>query len=189
MNELVGNKIVPVVLGVLCAVLAVTLVLSYFNYSDTLNVKDSQLDTKNAEISSLNSQLDSKNAEVSSLNSQVDSKNNEIANLNSQLNDLQDQNDALTAPNLVCSRFDVNINEGFFMISGYVCNTGTETAQDVKLHVIAFGVDGTKLIDSYKELGSIQGKQMVSAGSGLDIYYGGALLDSWTITPEWSNMP
>ena len=200
MSGKVVSKKLAIGLGALCIVFVVALVVSVFYYSSVLNSKDteitslsSQVETKNVEISSLNSQLTAKDTEVSNLNSQISAKNDEISGLNSQIDakdsqisDLQSQLDDLNAANLVWSPFEVRINQGFFMISGFICNTGTETAHDVRLHVVAHAVNGTTIIDSYKEVGSINGKQIANVGGGLDIYYGGSLLGDWTITPEWS---
>jgi cell division protein FtsL len=177
----VVSKRLTIGLGALCIILGVALIASVFYYSTALNAKDS-------DITDLNALLYTKNDEVANLSAQIDTRNNEISSLNSQISSLQSQNDALMAPNLVWSRFDVRIDQGFFMISGGICNTGTETAFDVRLHVVAYAVDGTKVIDSYREVGSLNGKQLVDVRGGLDIYYGGSILDNWTITPEWSNM-
>jgi len=127
---------------------------------------------------------------VTNYTSILSSKDSQIATQNSQIANLQSQITNLTAPNLVWSHFGVTINSGFFMISGFGCNTGTQTAYNVRLNVVAYSVTGTKVIDSYKDLGSIAGKQLVDVSSFRDIYYGGGALNlNWTITPSWTATP
>jgi uncharacterized membrane protein len=124
--------------------------------------------------------------------SQIATQNSKIATQNLKIDSLQTQVTNLTAPNLVWSPFGVTFQAGFFMISGFGCNTGTQTAYNVRLNVVAYSVAGPEVIDSYMSLGTIAGKQVVDISNGTfrQIYYGGGALNSnWTITPSWSATP
>jgi hypothetical protein len=81
-----------------------------------------------------------------------------------------------------------NSTHRFLRVSGYVCNIGSETAYNVRLHVTAYR-GSERVIDSYYSIGTIAREDSRSVEAKFD-YYGSALnADSWTMTPEWTNAP
>ena len=116
---------------------------------------------------------------------QIQNLNTQIANLNSQIASLQSQIDSLKAAKLVKVNLLANDNRPWFVtpylhVYGEVCNVGTNTAYNCKLHVVAYQ-GAVVAIDTYISLGSINGESWTSVAS--NVYYSGAALTSWTITP------
>jgi hypothetical protein len=82
-------------------------------------------------------------------------------------------------------------------IRGYVVNTGTDTAYNAKLHVIAYFVSGAKAIDTSVTIGNgvIRGQDSVRIdttvpyASSNSTVYGLIAAASATLTPEWTDSP
>jgi len=137
----------------------------------------------NAEYQSLQTQIASLQNEVDDLNSQIQSKNAQIASLQNQLADLQ-------APKLIKVNLKSDDNRPwlgtpYLHVYGEICNVGTNTAYNCKLHVVAYQSGGVVAIDTYILLGSISGQSWVSV-DGSPTYSGGALT-GWSVTPEWTS--
>ena len=73
----------------------------------------------------------------------------------------------------------------YLHIYGYICNVGTNSAYNCKLHIVAYQSGGVKAIDTYIDLGTIDGESWKSVDSY--IFYSGSPLESWEITPEWTD--
>jgi hypothetical protein len=80
-----------------------------------------------------------------------------------------------------------------FHINGFLANAGTETAYNVKLHVVCYTTTNAKAIDTYIQVGSgtIPGRDSAQLGIDVPYSYSGVLLQpgSATITPIWTNKP
>jgi len=144
---------------------------------------NSQIDSKNSQITSLQNQ-------ISNLNSQINSLNTQITNLQNQITDLQNQINSLRAPKLIEVHLMSDDNRpwlqpSYLHVYGYVCNVGTNTAYNSKIHVVAYQSGGVVAIDTYITLGSIGGESWTSVDS--NIYYSGSALVSWTLTLEWTS--
>jgi septal ring factor EnvC (AmiA/AmiB activator) len=98
-KKLIGRN-VAIALGIICIILAASLVVVIVNYTTgkdaTISSLNSQIADKDNTISSLNSQIADKDSQIaskdntiSSLNSQITTKNNTISSLNSQISNLQ----------------------------------------------------------------------------------------------------
>jgi hypothetical protein len=143
-----------------------------------------ELDNRDSEIENLRIIVDDKDIQIVGLKSDLKANLSIIDNLNNQISDLK-------AANLVWTNFEVSTNGGFFIVSGFLCNTGEEPAYHTRFHIVAYAINGTKVIDGYPpaEIGTIGGKQIISTNNARAIYYGGGLLANWTITPEWTLNP
>lgn len=75
----------------------------------------------------------------------------------------------------------------YLHIHGYICNVGTYTALNSTIHVVALQSEGVVAIDTYIDLGEIEGESWRKVDS--KIYYGGSELVNWTLTLEWTSPP
>jgi chaperonin cofactor prefoldin len=204
------NK-VAIGVGVLCVVLLIAMFAIYLNYNSMLRDKDEQIASLNTQIASLGgnpnpntstevsdlqaqiaslqnqvndlqSQLSQKNADINSLNSQITSLNSQISSLNSQLDSLKGAN--VVKVNLQADDSRPFLGTPNLHVYGELCNVGTETAYNVKLHVVAYQSGGVVAIDTYIVVGSINGESWTSVDGAPT--YGGDSLTSWSITPEWT---
>jgi len=184
-KKVVGRN-VAIVLGIICVILAVGLVGAVANYTSIISGKDSTIATKNSEIANKDSQISNLqtwlNGNVSNLNSQINS-------LNSQISDLQNQVTNLQAPKLIFVNIQANDNRPwlatpYLRVRGEICNVGTYTAYNSKIHVVAYQSGGVVAIDTYITLGTIYGESWTSVDS--NIYYSGSALTGWTLTLEWT---
>jgi len=155
-----------------------------------------QVDSLNLQINSLNAQLaNSQNtitsltSQVADLQNQVDSLNSQINSLNAQIASLQSQISTLESPKLVKVNLVGGDNRPWFQtpylhVYGYICNVGSHTAYNCKLHVVAYQSGGVVAIDTYINFGSVGGESWTSVDS--NVYYSGSALTSWSITPQWT---
>jgi chromosome segregation ATPase len=142
-------------------------------------------------INTLNTQITNLQDQISGLNSQISSLNAQITDLQNQVTDLQNQIDTLKAPKLIKVHLmsdDVRHvypwdPDHHLHVYGYICNIGTNTAYNSKIHVVAYQ-SGVIAIDTYITLGTISGESWTSVDS--DIYYSGSELTGWTLTLEWT---
>jgi len=144
---------------------------------------NSQIASKDAQIASLQNQ-------VSNLNSQINSLNAQIADLQNQIANLQNQINSLKAPKLISVDLKAEDNRPWFQtpylhVYGYVCNVGTNTAFNSKIHVVAYQSGGVVAINTYINLGTIYGESWRRVDA--NIYYSGDALTSWTLTLEWTS--
>ena len=92
-KKVVGRK-VAIALGIICTLLAVSLVVAIVNYTSIITSLNSQISSKDSQIQTLTSQ---KNQLQTWLNGNVTSLNSQISSLNSTVTTLQSQVSALTA--------------------------------------------------------------------------------------------
>jgi TolA-binding protein len=198
-------------IGVLSGILLIALAYSVFIYTSMLRDKDAQIASLNTQIATLGgnpnpntstevsdlqaqiaslqkqvndlqSQLNQKNVDISSLNSQISSLSNQINSLNNQLDSLKTAK--VVKVNLKADDSRPFLGTPNLHVYGELCNVGTNTAYDVKLHVVAYQSGGVVAIDTYIVVGSMNGESWTSVDGAPT--YGGNALTGWTITPEWT---
>jgi TolA-binding protein len=91
----VVSRTMAIAIGIICIVLAVSLVGSIADYNNIINDKNNTISSLNSQISSLNNIINDKNNTISSLNSQISSLNHSIEEMNSQISDLNGSNNYL----------------------------------------------------------------------------------------------
>lgn len=172
-------------------------VSSHSHTNSEYNTLNSQVSSLNAQIADLQNQVNSLNSQINSLNAQLASSQNTIASLNSQISSLnaqiaslQSQVSTLESPKLVKVNLVGDDNRPWFQtpylhVYGYVCNVGSHTAYNCKLHVVAYQSGGVVAIDTYINFGSVGGESWTSVDS--NVYYSGSDLTSWSITPQWTS--
>jgi chaperonin cofactor prefoldin len=129
------------------------------------------------------------NTQITNLQDQISGLNSQISSLNAQITDLQNQIDTLKAPKLIKVNLRADDNRPFLgtpylHVYGYVCNVGTNTAYNSKIHVVAYQSGGVVAIDTYIILGTISGESWTSVDASPT--YGGGALTGWTLTLEWT---
>ena len=120
------------------------------------------------------------NSQINSLNSQINSLTAEIATLEGVIASLK-------APKLV--EVDLNTEDRrpflqtpYLYVHGYICNVGTELAYNARIHVVAYQSGGVVAIDTYIDLGTIQGETWTTVDA--KIYYSGSALTYWELILE-----
>lgn len=146
----------------------------------------------NGNITNYESRISSLNTQITNLQNQIASLNSQISSLNAQIASLQSQINALEAPKLIKVNLKSDDNRPFLgtpylHVYGEVCNVGSNTAYNCKLHVVAYQSGGVVAIDTYIVLGTISGESWRTVDASPT--YGGGALTSWTITPEWTATP
>jgi len=129
------------------------------------------------------------NTQITNLQDQISGLNSQISSLNAQITDLQNQIDTLKAPKLIKVHLMSDDNRPwlgtpYLHVYGYICNVGTNTAYNSKIHVVAYQSGGVIAIDTYITRGTISGESWTSVDS--NIYYSGSELTGWTLTLEWT---
>jgi archaellum component FlaC len=84
MKKVVGKN-VAIASGIICILLAVSLVGAIANYTSIINAKDNIITSKESAINNLNSQIASKNSQITENNNTISSLNSQIATLQSQV--------------------------------------------------------------------------------------------------------
>jgi len=69
-------------------------------------------------------------------------------------------------------------------VYGYLCNVGGLTANNVKIHVVAYQSGGVVAINTDIVLGSVAGEAWIKVDGSPT--YSGSSLTSWTISETWS---
>ena len=103
--------------------------------------------------------------------------------MNSQISNLNSQIDALNAPNLISinMKYEDNrplLQDAYLHVYGYVANTGTNTANNAKIHVILYQSGGVVAKDTTISLGSISGDSYATVET--KIYYTGSAITSYS---------
>jgi predicted PurR-regulated permease PerM len=95
--------------------------------------------------------------------SEMNSKISQIQTLNDQILDIQNQitNGTLTTPKLIGIGMEysdnrANQNAPFLRVTGYICNVGTETANNCTLQVLAVQSGNTTGIDTSAKIESLE---------------------------------
>ncbi|MBT0158519.1 hypothetical protein G4O51_00880 [Candidatus Bathyarchaeota archaeon A05DMB-2] len=198
-----------IMLASLCIVFIISTASSITYYNSIIGDKDRQISNLQEEVASLNAQvnslnttiqqknkeiaqkneaLDSLNSEIIELNSQIADLNGQVSSLNSQIDSLNSQVDA--QPQLVIDSIAVtderNSTPYSLHIACRVNNTGTRTAYNALLHVMAFNAEGLA-IDDYHSFTGITGG--MSLGLDFRINYTGSPINNWMVAPVWTNQP
>ncbi len=180
------------------------------NKDNTIKSKDSTIQSKDSEIQTLTNQknqlqtwLDLNKSAIQTiladrsklgvwlhgnltliytLNWQISSLNYQIANLQSQINTLKAPK--LKEVDLTADDNRPSLQTPYLHVYGYICNVGTNTAYNSKIHVVAYQSPNVVAIDTYITLGTIDGESWTNVDS--NIYYNGSALTGWSLTLEWT---
>ena len=189
----VVSRTTAIALSVICIILLVGAIGSFYYYNKTLTEKDTLSEEysdyyndhshTNADYESLKDDYEDYVAIHSQTSSDYDSLISQISSLNSQISTLREAK--VLKVGITASANDPLIGESYLRInSGYLCNVGTNNANNVKLHVVA-NRDAVLVIDTYVTIGTIPGESSTLL-STTDLPHDGGALTSWTITPEWT---
>jgi hypothetical protein len=150
------SRKVAIALGVLCVVTLVALNFSMITYYSEMNNKNNQIQTLNDQIVDLQTQI--ANGTLSAKLVSIDMK----------------YNDNRTDP-----------SAPFLQVTGYICNVGTNTANNCVLQVTATRSDDSTGIDSSANIESLQ----AGAYTKVDVQfpYHGTPLIAFTSNLEWGN--
>jgi len=157
--------------------------LQVLDIQDQLN----QLQSQTVDTEYFYKIVDDLNSQKSYLESRISNLLSQASNLQSQISDLQSQINTLKSSKLIKVNITTNDSRPFLgtpylQVSGEICNVGTNTAYNAKLHVIL--LQGTVIaIDKYILLGTIYGESYTVVDE--KVYYNGSSLTGWQINPEW----
>lgn len=156
--------------------------------NNQISQKNSQIDSLNSQLTQKTTQLNDANSQLTQKNSQISSLNAQIATLNSQVSDLTNQLNTLKAPNVVKVNLKADDTRPFLQgtylhVYGYLCNVGTNQANNIQLHVVAYQ-NSVKAIDTTISVTALGGEGWTNVDSQVS-YTGGALTSS-TVTPTWN---
>ena len=183
-NENMINKKVAIALGIIAMVLFTGIIVVFAYYSTAVTQRDNIIAAKEQETLSLQNEVSDLEEQVTELQNQVEAQQNQILSLQNQV--------ASTAARVINVGLGANDNpyayQPFLHVSGYICNIGSETAYNVRLHVTAYR-GSERVIDTYYNIGTIAREDSRSINTNF-VYSGSALTaNSWTMTPEWTNAP
>jgi TolA-binding protein len=208
----VVSRNVVIALGIVAVILLAGLAGAIANYTSIISGKDNVIATKDSQIQTLTNQknqlqtwLDGNRTQLQNqinqlqkwLNDNITYYKNEIDNLYIQIinqqdtiTNLQNQINSLKAPKLIMVDLKSEDNRPwlgtpYLHVYGYICNVGTNTAYNSKIHVVAYQSGGVVAIDTYITLGTIYGESWKSVDS--NIYYSGSELVAWHLTLEWTS--
>jgi len=185
-KENMVKKKVAIALGIIVMVLFSGIIVVFAYYSTAVTLRDNLIAMKDQEILSLQSEIETLEGQVSDLQDQVEAQQNQILNLENQLASLTPASTAARVINVGLGADDNPYSSPPFLhVSGYVCNIGSETAYNVRLHVTAYR-GSERVIDTYYNIGTIVKEDSRYIDENFE-YYGSALTpNSWTMTPEWT---
>jgi hypothetical protein len=151
------SRKVAIALGILCVATLVALNFSVITYYSGMNSKNNQINTLNDQIVSLQTQIASGTLTGANLK--------EVGML---------YNDNRTDP-----------SAPFLQVTGYICNFGTNTANNCVLHVSATQNDNSQAIDNSANIESIPAGNYTKVD--ITIPYQGNPLISFSSNLEWGN--
>lgn len=124
--------------------------------------------------------------------SEMSGRNNQIQTLNDQIVNLQTQiaNGTLPAAKLIAIGMQyidnrTDISAPFLEVKGYICNVGTNTANNVVLHVSATRTDDSTGINSSANIESLQSGNYTKIDARFP--YHGTPLIAFNSNLEWGN--
>jgi hypothetical protein len=146
-----------------------------------------------AEYNSLNATYQDYLATHSHTNSEYDDYVATHHHSDAEYDAIKSERDALKAPKLIFVGFnaeDVTSGVWHLHVWGGVCNVGTDTAYNCKIHIIAYQAKGP-LPEAYITLGTgtMLGETSTWVDSNPIYYVGGGALTNWTYTLEWTATP
>jgi cell division protein FtsB len=188
-KENMVSKKVAIALGIIVMVLFTGIIVVFAYYSTAVTLRDNIIAMKDQEILSLQSEVTDLEEQVTDLQDQVETQQNQILNLQNQLASMTPASTAARVINVGLGARDErsNPNEPYLSVSGYVCNVGSETAYNVRLHVTAYR-GSVEVINSYYNVVNALGKEDSKYVEAEFYYPAGSELtyNSWTMTPEWT---
>jgi len=151
---------------------------------------NTQIDSLNSQILVLTDQNNQLNSQITNLQNQISDLNTQISLLTTQITNLQNQVNTLKTPKLIGVNLKGDDNGPFWdklylKVYGYVCNVGTNTAYNSKIHVILYQSGGVVANNTYITLGTINGESWISVDS--KVYFDGPALTGWNLTLEWTS--
>jgi hypothetical protein len=161
----------------------------YDNYVSTRSHTNSEYNSLNSAYNSYVSTHSHTDSEYNSLNSAYNSYVSTHSHTDIEYNSSVTQIANLQAPKVINVGIIATDNRPllqtpYLHVSGFVCNVGTNFADNTRLHVVAYQSGGVVAIDTYINIGPIFGEFWQSVSG--DLFYDGGALTSWTITPEWT---
>jgi hypothetical protein len=173
------RRSVAVALGIICIILAVSLVGAFDYYVPMINDKNTNLQNQ---INQLQMWLDGNETLLDQTETWFDDN---ITYYNSQIANLQNQLSHFTGP--ILGFFDLTVEDNrttpetpYLHISGIVHNFGIEQTGGLSfLYVKAHQNNGAIAIETMKSLDSISGQSSIDVD--LNFYYNGSALTSWRV--------
>ncbi len=166
--------------------------LSYLQtwLDENITYYNTQIDSLNSQILVLTDQNNQLNSQITNLQNQISDLNTQVSLLTTQITNLQNQINTLITPKLIGVNLKGDDNGPFWdklylKVYGYVCNVGTNTAYNSKIHVILYQSGGVVANDTYITLGTINGESWISVDS--KVYFDGPALTGWNLTLEWTS--
>jgi len=201
--KVINQKTLIIILGALCAVFIITTAGLAVYYTSVVSDKDqliSNLYTEVARLSTevhdlnttttaLNNTITQKNNLITQKNDEIISLNNQITSLNSQIAELEEGPSQPTGQAmLIVDDFnaeDLRFGSSYALhIDCHVKNTGGGVAYNALLQIRAYNAEGVA-IDTYHPFGGITAGR--SVGLDFSVEYTGSPIQSWDITPIWTN--
>jgi|GEM_PF-1613989 len=150
--------------------------------------KEKQIADLQNEVNGKNKAITEKNTEIADLRRQIANLQNQIEALQNQVTLLQNQLNTLKAPKLIVVELRVEdirpwLQTPYLHVYGYICNVGTNTANESKLHIIAYQGDGVVAKETDILLGSIPGESQAYVDA--NIYYTGSPITKYEIALNW----
>ena len=124
-------------------------------------------------------------SEMTNKNTQIQSLNNQVVNLQTQLANGTLPTAKLITVDMQYTDNRTDISAPFLEVTGYVCNVGTNTANNCVLHVTATRTDNSIGIDSSANIESLQ----AGAYTKVDVQfpYSGTSLTGYNSTLDWGS--
>lgn len=184
----VVGRTVAIAAGVICIILAASLAAAIAYYTVTINDKNAAYDTYASSHSHTNSEYQSYVDTHNHTNSEYDDYVSTHSHNNSDYDSLVSQLNVLKNANVFKVGLKADDERPFLQtprlhVYGYLFNAGINTANNVRLHVVAIQ-DAVTAIDTYIDIGAISGQTWTFVDT--NVYYSGTALASWTVTPEWA---
>jgi hypothetical protein len=192
----VVSRTTAIALGVLCIILLIGTVGAVIYFNNMVTEKNNEFTALQSSNSAYVNSHSHANTDYESLKREYDSyvashssTSNDYERVVSELSSANSQITSLKAAKVVNVGMTVTANDPVFgdsylRVSGYVCNVGSNTASNVKLHVVG-SRNAVLVIDTYISIGTISGESWKQL-STTDLPHAGGALTSWTITPEWA---
>ena len=150
--------------------------------------KEKQIADLQNEVNGKNKTITEKNTEIADLRRQIANLQTQIEALQNQVTLLQNQLNILKAPKLIVVELRVEdirpwLQTPYLHVYGYICNVGTNAANESKLHIIAYQGDGVVAKETDILLGSIPGESRAYVDA--NIYYTGSPITKYEIALNW----
>ena len=187
-KENMVSKKVAIALGIIAMVLFTGIIVVFAYYSTAVTLRDNIIAMKDQEILSLQSEITALEEQVTDLQDQVEAQQNQILNLQNQISSLTPiQGPRIVNVGLGADDNPYNSTHRFLRVSGYVCNVGSKTAFNVRLHVTA-NQGAVQAISEYYDIDNAIAAEDSRYVEVRFYYLLPALTSgSWKMTPEWTD--